>query len=437
MIRVVDLRARMVDTASVVPRAAASSESGLDRVSGIVADVAVRGEEAILEWTERLDGFRPPVLRVPAEALAEADTRLDPLVRAALGEAIGRVRLVHEGQVPMRHDTDVAPGGRVSQRWIPVERVGLYVPGGNVAYPSSVIMNVVPAQVAGVESLAVASPPQRENGGLPDAVVLAACAMLGVDEVYAVGGAQAIAMLAHGVSFSDGTACRPVDMITGPGNVYVTAAKRLVKGLVGIDSEAGPTEVMVIADDSADAACVASDLMSQAEHDTMAACVLVTDSPDLVDDVVKELARQVAGTKHRERITAALGGPQSAIMLVADLAAAFDIANAYGAEHLEVQTRNSREDALRVRNAGAIFVGQFSPVSLGDYAAGSNHVLPTGGTAAHSSGLGVHTFLRAVQVIDYDKDGLAGIADVVRTLAESEDLPAHGAAISSRSGDSQ
>jgi histidinol dehydrogenase len=317
-------------------------------------------------------------------------------------------------------------------RWIPVDRVGLYVPGGRAVYPSSVVMNVVPAQIAEVGSLAVASPPQKEFGGLPHPTILAACALLGVDEVYAAGGAQAIALFAYGAPLEDGTLCRPVNLVTGPGNIWVTAAKRLLKGRIGIDSEAGPTEIAILADDTADAAVVAADLISQAEHDVIAASVLVTTSPKLAKDVASALEVQVAATKHSMRIREALGGDQSAIILVDSITDGLAVVNAYAAEHLEIHTKDARAVAMQVHNAGAIFIGPWAPVSLGDYAAGSNHVLPTGGCACHSSGLGVASFLRGVNLIEYDRDALAEVADHVVTLAHAEDLPAHGAAITVR-----
>lgn len=428
----VDVRGGVDDPRAVVPRATDTVEDALAAVRPIVRDVAERGAAAVLDWCERLDGVRPASLRVPNDSLAAALSGLDPTVREALEDSIDRVRTVHADQVPPSFTTDVVPGGTVTQRWIPVDRVGLYVPGGRAAYPSSVVMNVVPAQTAGVGSIAVASPPRPDNSGRPHPTILAACALLEVDEVYAVGGAQAVAMFAYGVDPGDGTGCRPVNVITGPGNVYVAAAKRLVLGKVGIDSEAGPTEVMVIADASANPSCIAADLISQAEHDPMAAAVLVTDSPELAEAVIGELMRRVPVAKHRERIMTALAGPQSAVLLVADIATAVTIANAYAAEHLEIHTATARQDAARIRNAGAIFIGGDSPVSLGDYAAGSNHVLPTRGTAAYASGLGVHAFLRGVQVIDFDRGALARVADTVRTLATAEDLPAHSAAIAAR-----
>lgn len=421
------------DLLSVVPRAPMDVEHALDTVRPIVADVAARGEAAVLEHGERFDGVRPPQLRVPAEVLDKALANLDAPVREALEIAIARVRAVHADQARPERTTTVAPGGTVTMRWLPVDRVGLYVPGGRAVYPSSVVMNVVPAQIAGVGSIAVASPPQAEFAW-PHPTILAACALLGVDEVYAAGGAQAIALFAHGAALSDGTACRPVNLVTGPGNIWVTAAKRLLKGRIGIDAEAGPTEIAILADDSADAAFVAADLISQAEHDVIAASVLVTTSAALADAVAAELPAQVAATKHSERIAQALAGEQSAIILVDDLAAGLAVVNAYAAEHLEIHTREARAVAEQVRNAGAIFVGPWAPVSLGDYAAGSNHVLPTAGCACHSSGLGVAAFLRGVNLVEYDRDALAEIGGHVVTLSHAEDLPAHGAAITARFG---
>ncbi|HEY0186104.1 MAG TPA: histidinol dehydrogenase [Cellulomonas sp.] len=439
MISRIDLRGRdlsrreLLDT---LPRPELDVGSATEVVAPILADVRARGAAALRDLAERFDGVRPTRLRVPAETIAAAVHVLDPAVRAALEETIARVRRVHAAQRPVDHTVQVAPGAQVRQRWVPVRRVGLYVPGGLAVYPSSVIMNVVAAQEAGVGSLAVTSPPQRENGGLPDAVVLATCALLGVDEVYAVGGAQAVAMLAYGADGSDEvdgrTLCEPVDLITGPGNVYVAAAKRLVRGVVGIDAEAGPTEIAILADGTADADHVAADLVSQAEHDPLAASVLVTASIELALAVEAKLVDRVAGTRHAARVAQALSGPQSAIVLVDDLEAGLAVVNAYGAEHLEIQTVDAAAVAERVTSAGAIFVGPYSPVSLGDYMAGSNHVLPTGGCAHFSSGLGVHSFVRAVQVIEYDADALREVADKIVALADAEGLPAHGEAVSAR-----
>ncbi|MGE3812662.1 MAG: histidinol dehydrogenase [Candidatus Nanopelagicales bacterium] len=427
MIRRIDLRGSDVDPRDVLPRAAVDVESVLHTVRPIVEDVHQRGTEAVLAWGERLDGVRPPSLRVPQKALDAALAGLDPGVREALEEAIRRVRIVHEEQARTDIVTTVVPGGTVTERFLPVERVGLYVPGGRAVYPSSVVMNVVPAQVAGVASFAVASPPQKDFGGLPHPTILAACALLGVDEVYAAGGAQAVAMFAYGTED-----CAPAVMVTGPGNIYVTAAKRLLKGRIGIDSEAGPTEIAILADSTAVPSFVAADLISQAEHDVIAASVLVTTSEELADAVEAELAVQVPATKHTERIAEALAGPQSGIVLVDDIDAGLRVVDAYAAEHLEIHTADARDVAMRVRNAGAIFVGSWAPVSLGDYAAGSNHVLPTGGCACHSSGLSVQTFLRGIHVVDYDQAALRGIADHVVALANAEDLPGHAAAVEVR-----
>ena len=431
MIARLDLRGSVADPRDVLPRASVDIESVLATVRPIIDDVRERGAEAVLSWGERLDGVRPPSLRVPQRALDDALAALDPAVRRALEESIRRARLVHDDQRRADCTTEVVPGGTVTERWIPVERVGLYVPGGRAVYPSSVVMNVVPALAAGVESFAVASPPQRDHGGIPHPTILAACALLGVHEVYAAGGAQAVAMFAFGTG-TVADDCRPVEMVTGPGNIYVTAAKRVLKGRIGIDSEAGPTEVAILADDSADPAFVASDLISQAEHDVIAASVLVTTSESFADAVVAELEVQVPATKHSERIAEALAGPQSGIVLVDDLDAGLRVVNAYAAEHLEIVTRDARAVAARVRNAGAIFIGPYAPVSLGDYAAGSNHVLPTGGSARHSSGLSVQTFLRGVHVVDYDADALRDVSAHVVALAHAEDLPGHAAAITVR-----
>ena len=441
MMSTIDLRGRALsvrDLRGILPRAEFDVEAALETVRPICEAVRHRGAEALYELGERFDGVRPAALRVPSDVLAAALSGLDPQVREALEEAIRRARLVHEDQRRAETTTEVVEGGTVTERWVPVDRVGLYVPGGRAVYPSSVVMNVVPAQIAGVPSLAVASPPQRENTGVfagyPHPTILAACALLGVDEVYAVGGAQAVAAFAYGFE-DEGTSCEPVSLVTGPGNIYVTAAKRLLKGLIGIDAEAGTTEIAVLADDGADAQHVAADLISQAEHDPYAASVLVTDSDRLAADVASALDRRVPQTKHAERVRTALGGKQSGVVLVDDIAAGLDVVNAYAAEHLEIQTRDADIVAARVRNAGAVFVGAHSPVSLGDYAAGSNHVLPTGGCACHSSGLSVQTFLRGIHVVRYDEAALRDVAHHVVTLATAEDLPAHGEAVTARFGD--
>jgi histidinol dehydrogenase len=429
-VRRVDLTAAgSADLRRALPRAKVDVHAALEAVTPLVEDVAARGYPAVRAATLRFDGVDVPEPRVPAAVLAGALRALDPVVREALTESIRRARIVHEQQRRQTVDVQVVPGGTVTERWIPVRRVGLYVPGGLAVYPSSVVMNVVPAQVAGVESIAVFSPAQRDHAGRPHPTILAACALLGVDEVYAVGGAQAIALAAYG---DPAAGIEPVDVITGPGNVYVAAAKRLVRGVVGIDAEAGPTEIAVLADATADPVHVAADLISQAEHDTLAASVLVTDSPELADAVDAEVERQVALTKHLDRVRAALSGEQSAIVLVRDLEQGLVVVDAYAAEHLEVITADARHWAERVRNAGCIFVGPHAPVSLGDYCAGSNHVLPTGCTARHASGLSVQSFLKGVHLVEYSEQALAEVAPHVMALAEAEDLPAHGAAIAAR-----
>ena len=436
-----DLRGRSLAPAELkqaVPRTAAATVSTAEAaVSGIIADVRSRGFAALAELAEKFDGVAQSHPRVPAAALREALEALDPSVREALEESIARAKAFAAAQRPADIDFPIADGATVSQHWLPVRRVGLYVPGGLAAYPSSVIMNVVPALAAGVGSVALASPPQKEFGGLPDLTVLAAAALLGIDEVYAMGGAQAIAAFAYGVpagttAQGDGGELEAVDVVTGPGNIFVATAKRLVKGVVGIDSEAGATEIAVLADHTANPVFVAADLISQAEHDPNAASVLVTTSVELADAVDRELAVQVAGTGHRTRVETALSGPQSGVVLVDDLAQGVAVCNAYAAEHLEVVTENAASVAARITNAGAIFIGDYSPVSLGDYCAGSNHVLPTGGTAAFSSGLNVTTFLRAVQLVNYDKAALAAVAGHVVTLSHAEGLPAHGDAVAAR-----
>jgi len=429
------LRARALR--GVVPRAPLDVEHAVETVRPLVAQVRDGGVAALVELTERFDGVRLKSIRVPVEALGRALAELDPAVRAALEESIRRARIVHAEQRRTDVTTTVVEGGTVTERWVPVGRVGLYVPGGLAVYPSSVVMNVVPAQEAGVASIAVTSPAQRDNPagfeGLPNPTILAACALLGVEEVYAVGGAQAVAMFAYGARDAAGElVCEPADLVTGPGNIWVAAAKRLLKGTIGIDSEAGPTEIMVLADDSADAGHVAADLISQAEHDPLAAAVLVTDSEALAAAVEAELERQVAATKHVERIRTALTGQQSGVVLVDDVDAGLQVVDAYAAEHLEIQTRDAERVAARVTNAGAIFIGPWAPVSLGDYCAGSNHVLPTGGCACHSSGLSVQSFLRGIHVVNYSRQALADVAGHVTTLADAEDLPAHGQAVRAR-----
>ena len=431
MIRTLDLRGQALTKAGyqrAIPRAVLDIATAIHTIEPILERVKNGDEAELIKLAQEFDGTSPKSIRVAQSDLDSALAALDPAVRTALDLSIERIRKVHEDQKRIDKTTKVVDGGIVTERWIPVDRVGLYVPGGRAVYPSSVLMNVIPAQIAQVASIAVASPPQKEFGGLPHPTILAACALLGIDEVYAIGGAQAIALFAYGM---DGLS-EKCDLVTGPGNIYVAAAKRALRGVIGIDSEAGPTEIAILADESAIAADVAADLISQAEHDVIAAAVLVTNSPDLATAVERELEIRVAATRHSARIREALSGIQSAIVLVDSIAQGLDVVNAYAAEHLEIQTVNAASDALQIRNAGAVFIGRFSPVSLGDYSAGSNHVLPTGGCACHSSGLSVQTFLRGLHYIEYSKGAFVDIAPTVITLANSEDLPAHGEAMSAR-----
>jgi len=419
---------------AAVPRARQHTVADAEqKVLDIIKAVRQDGFAALSDLALRFDGVRQIHPRVPAESLARALAELDPAVRRALEESISRARRFADGQRPRNIDVELGDGALVSQNWVPVSRVGLYVPGGLAVYPSSVIMNVVPALAAGVESIALASPPQKDFGGLPHPTILAAAALLGISEVYAIGGAQAIAAFAYGVESSDaGPALEPVDVVTGPGNIFVATAKRLVKGVVGIDSEAGTTEIAILADATAQPDLVAADLISQAEHDPQAASVLITDSEDLASAVRLELDRQAALTKHSARVCEALSGPQSGVVLVEDLEQGIAACDAYAAEHLEIMTDDAPAVASRIRNAGAIFVGDYSPVSLGDYCAGSNHVLPTSGTAAFSSGLNVTTFLRAIQVINYSRAALQEVSGHIVSLSGAEDLPAHGEAVTAR-----
>lgn len=436
--RIIDLRGKRLTRAEMLaamPRAEMGTDEATELVQPILDDVKARGAAALRDFEEKFDHVRPEHLRVPAEAMTAALEELDPAVRASIEESVRRSRAVAASQVPEDFHTDLAPGARVAERWIPVQRVGLYVPGGKAVYPSSVIMNAVPAQAAGVESLAIATPPKTADG-LPDKTILATCAILGVDEVYAVGGAQAIAMFAYGAKGTepqDGEVlCEPVDKITGPGNIFVATAKRMVSGIVGIDAVAGPTEIAIIADAGANPEYLAADLIGQAEHDELAGSVLITDSEQIATKTQESLNRRVPRTKHAERVATSLTGRQSGIILTDGLDQSIDAANAYAAEHLEIQTADADAVVGRIRNAGAIFRGPYSPVPLGDYMSGSNHVLPTSGTARFAAGLGVHTFMKPVEVIEYDEEGLKALAARINTFAVSEDLPGHGECVLTR-----
>ena len=429
MLTRIDLRGKTpsrmpaAELSALLPRAALDVSAAVEQVLPICEDVRLRGAAAVSEYTARFDGVELASTVVPAEALATALAGLDPQLRAALTEAKRRARLVHQAQFPAETWSAVAAGSTVTERYIPVRRAGVYVPGGLVAYPSSVLMNVIPAQVAGVSEIAVASPPQPEFDGLPHPAILAACALLGITEVHAVGGAQAVAMFGYGTDD-----CAPVDIVTGPGNVYVAAAKRLLRDRVAIDAEAGPTEIAIVADDGADASFIAADLVAQAEHDPLAACLLISTSAALADRVDIELAKAAAQAKHAERVQAALAG-QSACVIVDDADAALAVSDSWAPEHLEIQAADAAILARRVRNAGAVFVGAWAPVSLGDYLAGSNHVLPTGGSARYTGGLSVLSFLRGVHIVECDEAALRAVAPYIDALGAAEDLVAHVQAV--------
>lgn len=418
-----DLKANQVN--HLIPRAAVSIQSVGESVRSLITEVRQGSLQALKQHAERFDGVIPEHFRVPKEQLAQALESLDAELRQAIEESIVRVRKVSEASLPSDVVVEVAPGASVTQVNVPVDSVGLYVPGGKAVYPSSVIMNAVPAQVAKVPRIVVCTPAQKQNAGLPNSTILATCALLGIDEVYAIGGATAVAALAYGVEELN---LEPVRLVTGPGNIFVAAAKRELRGVIGIDSEAGPTEILILADSTARADVIAADLISQAEHDESAAAVLVTDSADLIDRVDRELQRQVPLARNRERIEAALAGEQSALVLVGSIEQAVFVANEYATEHLEIHTSNSNEVAKQIRNAGAVFVGPDTPVSLGDYMAGSNHVLPTSEQAKFGPGLGVHTFLRPQQRVQYSHQALEEVAELVDRFAKAEGLDAHGTA---------
>jgi histidinol dehydrogenase len=435
LLRIVDVRGRHLSKRGyqeLLPRAPLDIDAALVAINPILESVKKGDESTLQELSLKFDGVAPESLRVPYDVISSALTNLDPQLRNIIMESIRRVRIVHRDQKRGSTTTRVVDGGEVEERWIPVDRVGLYVPGGRAVYPSSVIMNVVPAQIAGVPSIAVASPAQKENSGWPHPTILATCALLGVTEVYAMGGAQAIAAFAYGVYNGEREVLAPVDLVTGPGNIYVAAAKRALRGKIGIDSEAGPTEIAVVADSAASAREVAADLISQAEHDTIAAAVLITDSLTLANEVQAQVHERATNTKHSDRIIEALSGIQSAIVVTDNLEQSLDVANAYAAEHLELIVADPKSASAKIRNAGAVFLGRFAPVSLGDYLAGSNHVLPTGGCACHSSGLSVQTFLRGLHFVSYSERALRDISSSVITFAQAEDLPAHGEAIAAR-----
>jgi len=432
VIRVLDWRGESLDPKRVfdrVPRVSAESLDVDTTVQTLIDDVRSRGSEALLDHAERFDRCRPDGLRTSQSAIDKAVAELDPELRVSIERAIAHVREGSALQVPERKSVEVVPGGTVTQRWQPVERAGVYVPGGKAVYPSSVVMNVVAAETAGVAQIALASPPQADFNGEIHPTILATAGLLGVTEVYRMGGASAIGALAYGVA---DMGLAPVSVITGPGNMFVAAAKRLVKGRVGIDSEAGPTEIVVIADHTARADFVAADLISQAEHDELAQSILITTSEELAVDVQSAISERLSTTKHRKRVETSLAGVQSAVIIVDSLNDAVVVSDELAPEHLEIMVEDADALAEKITHAGAIFLGDFTPVSAGDYLAGSNHVLPTSGQAKFQAGLSAMTFLRPQQIVRYNEMALQDVGDDIVRFAEAEDLPAHGQAVTAR-----
>ena len=406
-------------------RTGAFNARAMETATNIIEQVREQGDAALRELTERFDGVAIEDFRVPAEAIEAAAAKVDPKTEEALKKAAKQIREFHERQVKQSWFSVREDGALVGAKVTPLESVGIYVPGGRALYPSTVLMNALPASVAGVERIACVTPPAKD--GSVDPAILEACRLSGVTEVYTVGGAQAIAALAYGTE-----SIEPVSKITGPGNIFVATAKSLVSAFVGIDAVAGPTEIGIIADETANPSLLAADLIGQAEHDELAGSVLFTDSTEIADKVQESLKYRVPRTEHAERVHTSLSGTQSAIVLTDGLDQSIDAANAYAAEHLEIQTKDADAVVKRIKNAGAIFRGPYSPVPLGDYMSGSNHVLPTGGTARFAAGLGVHTFMKPVEVIEYDEEGLKALAARINAFAVSEDLPAHGECVLSR-----
>jgi histidinol dehydrogenase len=413
------------DLAPFLPRADAARVTEVhDQVAAILAAVRDRRDAAVTEYAARFDGWTGGAWEVDAQQRKAALDALDPLLRVALERAAERVRWFHERAKPVdwRDDHD---GARLGVVYRPVHRVGIYVPGGLAVYPSTVLMTVIPARVAGVDEIVLCSP---AKDGVVDRTILAAAEMLDVDRVLGIGGAQAIAAMAYGTS-----SVPRCDKIVGPGNAYVAEAKMQVAaaGACGIDARAGTTEVAIIADHTADPRLLACDLVAQAEHDPEAICLLITPDRGLIERTEQALVDEVATTRHRERVTAALSG-HGVALLVRDLDQAVDAANTFAAEHLEVQTAQPAAVAERVRYAGGIFVGAATPVALGDYCAGPNHTLPTGGSARFTGGLSTEDFLVRVNWVEYRPEAVADLAPVVDALAAAEDLPAHARAVQAR-----
>ena len=432
-LRVLDLRGDRSDPRDRMPRPRIDLDAARAGVAGTIAAVADTGDAALVELTERFDGVDVGAgLVVPDEVLDAAVAGLAPELRAAIERAADQVRWFHDRARPADW-SDERDGARMGVWHRPVSRAGVYVPGGKAVYPSTVIMTVVPARVAGVDEVVLCTPPTGVGSdgapdGWPDRTILAAARMLGVDRVVRVGGAQAVAAMAYG------TASVPrCDVVVGPGNLYVSLAKQVLaaEGRIGTDGYAGPTEIGIVADDTADPRILAADLVAQAEHDELATAMLITTDAGMLDAVERALEDEVARTHHRERVEVALAG-QGTVALVDDIDHAVMVAEAFAAEHLEVHTRDARDVAARIRYAGTTFIGSNTPVSLGDYAAGPNHTLPTSGTARFRGGLTTSSFLVPVNFVEYDEAALSDLAGSVRVLADAEHLPAHWRAVEVR-----
>jgi len=432
-LRVLDLRGDRSDPRDRMPRPRVDLEQARAGVAETLAAVAQDGDDALIRLTERFDDVDVSGgLVVPDAVLDAAVAGLPAALRGAIERAADQVRWFHERARP-RDWEDEREGARMGVWHRPVSRAGVYVPGGKAVYPSTVVMTVIPAQVAGVDEIVLCTPPtgvgpDGMRDGWPDRTILAAARLLGVDRVVRVGGAQAVAAMAHG------TASVPrCDVVVGPGNLYVSLAKQVLaaEGRIGTDGYAGPTEIGIVADDTADPSILAADLVAQAEHDELATALLITTDPSMLDAIEEALDREVTRAHHRERVEVALAG-QGTVALVDDLDHAVLVAEAFAAEHLEVHTRDARQVAERIRYAGTTFIGATTPVSLGDYAAGPNHTLPTSGTARFRGGLTTSSFLVPVNFVEYDTAALAGLAESVRVLAEAEHLPAHWRAVEVR-----
>ena len=429
MLEIIDGREQVAPVHIPRPQPVSGRDEPAEVVAQIISEVRKRGDEALLGYVHSLDGTRLDAagLRVPEDAIAQARNLVRPELLEALEVMTERLRSTCERQLP-REWIDERADEQVGELIRPLRRVGVYVPGGRASYPSSVVMAAVPAQVAGVETIALASPP-APNGEIPEAV-LAACAVSGVTEVYKMGGAHAVAALAYGTE-----TVRPVDKIVGPGNVYVTLAKRAVRGWVGIDTEAGPTEILIVADQDADANVLAADLIAQAEHGPHGSHVLVTWAPALADRVNELLELHVIRHERPEDVENALIEGGRAV-LVRDLEQALETVNAFAPEHLQLDFEGDHASLDRIRNAGSIFVGPHSPVATGDYVGGTNHVLPTGAAARWSSGLGVGDFVKRIYVSSFEESALRRLAPHIEALARAEGLPGHATSVAARLDDS-